>query len=407
LPLDPVADADLTGLAPLLDQAEAALRRAAPAGPDRWWSVLSQEAKLEAGRRAIYRHAVERALLPRLIWRLEAQLRGNLNNPEFLYEATRIYLMLGGEGPLDRELVHEWMMLDWQLAYPGATALRQGLARHVDALLAEPLPAIALDGELVAQARATFGRVSLAQRVYSRIRPSAAAQGLASWRPSEALGAAGVVVFVRASGRPLDDGVPGFYTVDGFHKVLLPALGHAAQEVASESWVLGQKLELDPQSEQMRALEHDVIRLYEAEYAKAWDDMLADLNLAPLRSLTQAAQDLYIVASEHSPMRALLASAARQLNLSEGPGEHVAAGPTVRVSDAGARLQVVLGAKPDIVPARPGHAIDERYKVLSRPGWDRGGGTDRSRHERPGRFAAAACQARGRRNPGRVTGLRR
>ena len=35
------------------------------------------------------------------MWRLEAQLRGNLNRPDFLYEATRVYLMLGNAGPLE------------------------------------------------------------------------------------------------------------------------------------------------------------------------------------------------------------------------------------------------------------------------------------------------------------------
>ena len=52
--------------------------------------------------------------------------------------------------------------------------------KHLDALLAEPLPAVQLDGNLVAQARSTFSRVSLAQRVYSRIKPSAAAQAAAA-----------------------------------------------------------------------------------------------------------------------------------------------------------------------------------------------------------------------------------
>ena len=46
-------------------------------------------------------------------------------------------------------------------------------------------------------------------------------------------------VFVRASGKSLNDGVPGFLTVDGFHKVLLPALPAATREAAAESWVMG------------------------------------------------------------------------------------------------------------------------------------------------------------------------
>ena len=64
----------------------------------------------------------------------------------------------------------------------------------------------------------------------------------------------------------MDDGIPGFLTVDGFHGVLLPGLLDAAKSVASESWVLGEQTELDPNGPQMGALERDVIALYEADY---------------------------------------------------------------------------------------------------------------------------------------------
>jgi type VI secretion system protein ImpL len=375
LPLDPVADADLPRLVPLLDDAGALSHDmdAAAAAPAPWWSLgLSQQTKLAAAAEAVYRHALERALLPRLVWRLEAQLRGTMNQPDFLYEATRVYLMLGNAGPLDRELVHEWMLLDWETAYPGAefAPVRDTLLQHLDALLAEPLPSISLDGALVAQARATFAGVSLAQRAYSRLRPSAAAQRLPAWRPSDALGAAGVGLFVSASGRPLTDGIPGFFTPEGFHKVLLPSLDSAAKGVVSESWVLGQRVELDPNGPQMRALRDDIILLYETDFARAWDATLADLNLVQMRSLPRAAQDLYIIESPESPMRALLVSIAQQLRLSVPPGAPAKPVQDVSVaaSDSAAdQLKAVLGrAQPaaNATPAAPGHEIDERYHPL-------------------------------------------
>ena len=143
---------------------------------------------------------------------------------------------------------------------------------------------------------------------------------LPEWRPADALGPAGVALFVRASGKPLTEGIPGFFTVDGFHKVLLPSLAGATRSVVSESWVLGDRVAFDPNGPQMQAVERDVVTLYEADYAPTWDLMLADLNVVQLRSLSQAAQDLYILASPESPMRGLLASISRQLTLSVPPG---------------------------------------------------------------------------------------
>ncbi|MBS0640266.1 MAG: type VI secretion system membrane subunit TssM, partial [Proteobacteria bacterium] len=374
LPLDPVNDGDLPRIAPLLDMA-----RGLPYGIDQpaagsgfWSAGLSQNAKLGTAAGTVYRHALERVLLPRLIWRLEAQMRGRLNQPDFLYEATRVYLMLGSAGPLDRSLVQEWMSLDWQTSYPGATAapLRAALLRHLDALLAEPLPPIPLDGDLVARARATFSRVSLAQRVYSRIKPSPAARALPPWRPGDALGPAGAGVFTRLSGKPLTDGIPGFFTVDGFHRVLLPALADAARSVASESWVLGARIEIDPNGPAMAALERDVIAMYVNEYIQAWDRMLDDLNVVPLRSVSQAAQDLFILASPQSPIRDLLTSIARQTTLSVPPPDlaKAAAGKpgTPAQPATNERLQGLFGSavagQPP--PPPPGAEVDAHFKPL-------------------------------------------
>ena len=242
---------------------------------------LSQTAKLRGGAESVYRHALGYALLPRLIWRLEAQMRGYFTQPEFLYEATRVYLMLGGQGPLDRSLVKEWMTYDWQHQYsgPGNLAVVASLQQHLDALLAQPLPAVALDEALVAKARTTFSRVSLASRAYSRIKPSAAAQSLPAWKPSDALGRAGGSVFTRASGKKLSDGIPGFLTVEGFHKVLLPALATATREVASESWVLGQKVPMNFDLSKQSEVANEVVKQYMEDYAKAWDGLLQDLEI--------------------------------------------------------------------------------------------------------------------------------
>jgi type VI secretion system protein ImpL len=374
LRLDPVDDADLPRVLPLLDAA-----RALPGGYDSprprassWFPLsLSPRAELAAGARAVYRHALERVLLPRLIWRLETQMRGNFDRPQFLYEATRVYLMLGGAGPLDRDLVRAWWVsLDWPASYPGAVMrpVRADLARHLDALLSHRLPAIPLDGALIAEARATFSRVPLANRIYSRIAPSAAARAVPPWRPSQALGAAGAHIFLRASGRPLDAGIPGFYTVRGFHDVLLPALGNVTEEVARESWVLGTNSTLAPDSAQARRIEREVIGLYEADYEKHWDALLADLDIAPLRTPAQAVQELYILASPQSPIRTLLAAIARQLTLSRPP--HAPAGTATPGTAPPAapkvpgQLRPLLAAEGAAAAPPPGTKVDAYYRTL-------------------------------------------
>jgi type VI secretion system protein ImpL len=376
---DPVNDSDLPRLLPLLDAARNLGQTAGPSGGILASFDLSQAAKLRAGADTVYRHALGYALLPRLVWRLEAQMRGYFTQPDFLYEATRVYLMLGGQGPLDAALVKEWMTYDWQTQYSGAAnmAVVAALQGHLDALLAQPLPPVPLDDALVAQARTTFSRVSLASRAYSRIKPSAAAQGLPPWKPSDVLGPAGMRVFTRASGKKLSDGVPGFFTVDGFHKVLLPALPAATREVASESWVMGQKVPVNLDNAQQAELANSVVKQYLDDYAKAWDGLIQDLEIVPLRSLPQAAQDLYVLASPQSPLKDLLTAIARQVTLSEPPkpsaleaaAETAAKAKAAAAAPAAARgaaaLSSILAGQPGAAPALPpGHEIDERYKQL-------------------------------------------
>ena len=271
------------------------------------------------------------------------------------------------------------MKLDWQSAWPGPATqpVRDRLALHLAALLDQPLEKVPLDGALVEDARRSFSRVTLAERVYSAIKGSPAARAVPPWRPADAAGASGVRVFIRRSGAPLTDGVPGFYTVDGFYKVLLPALPAATRQVASESWVLGKDAQIDPASPQVLTLQHDVVVLYTADYAKQWDALLGDLDVEPMRNLQQAVQELYILASPQSPMRDLLAGITRQLSLTQPPqplpgaaGAAVGAAQSATTAasqaagGAAAGLQGLFGQTNGPPPEPPGKAIETRYAAL-------------------------------------------
>src|SRR3984957_20194300 len=121
LPLDPVNDADLANVAPVLDMARnLPFGAQMPATQTQWFPGLSQTGKLGAGADQIYTNALNNIFLPRLLWRLEGQMRKNITDASFLYEATRTYLMLGSAGPLDRPSIKEWMRLDWMGAFPRA-----------------------------------------------------------------------------------------------------------------------------------------------------------------------------------------------------------------------------------------------------------------------------------------------
>ncbi len=366
--LDPVADTDLPALLPLLDHAREMPFEADTRPPG---DGLNQAGALGQIGRTTYRAALQHDLLPRLMRRLEGQIAGALDRPEFCYEATRVYLMLGGAGPLDPGLVGEWMRLDWQSTYggPGLEGVRDRLSQHLDALLAVPLPAVALDGALVEQARSVFGRVSPAARVYGRIRRAAPAAAVPAWRPRDAMGPLGAVLFARTSGHPLDEGVPGFLTPAGFYGAYLPALAPAIRAVAAESWVVGAKTGVADDSAKMAALETEVNGLYQADFQRAWDGLLDDLQLVPLTSVSQAAQDLYVVTSPQSPIRTLLTGIVQQVTL-PAPGGLISAvsgafGRAGSVPPPASAIAAHYQPLIDLVGSGPGAPIDQALRSLT------------------------------------------
>jgi len=315
IPFERITEAEFQRILPYLAAARDLPAAARGDGPA---LGLSQEEKLLAGAHAAYRRALDRSFLPRLLARLEFVIRGSFQRPDELYEATRAYLMLGQEGPVDVEVIKAWFARDWQRAFPGAVnqPTREALMAHLDATLSRNFQRYPVDGALVDAARRVFSRLPLAERVFSRLQGVAAAPGqaIAPWRPADALGQAGQRYFLRASGAPLTEGIPGLYTLDGLYRGLLPVLGQAVREGVAEYWVLGPEGGALGTDDPVQ-LERAVLRLYAQEYVRQWEALLADLNLVPLPpALAPQAEALNILGAPNSPIKDLMRAIARQLS---------------------------------------------------------------------------------------------
>ncbi len=350
----PVADAEFSRILPYLDALRPLPEQAAAAPHGGLW--LSQSGQLKAGANAAYRRALDRTLLPRLLVRLEGQMRSALQNPEYLYEATRVYLMLGRQGPLDAGLVREWMRADWERGLPGMTnqPVREALLAHLTAMLAGDFPAYPLDGALVDSARRAFSRLPMAGRVFARLRP--AAEGIAGWAPADALGAAGQRYFTRTSGKPLTEGVPGIYTVDGLYRAVLPRLGQAVREGAAETWVLGAEAANASGVSDPVQLEQAVLRLYAEQYGNAWQALMDDLVLPPFATLQAAGEALNVLGAPNSPLRDLTRALARQVSPGTPPEGWRPAGQTA--APAQGQPAQPTGAEPAV------QVVEQRFLAL-------------------------------------------
>ncbi|HSW03527.1 type VI secretion system membrane subunit TssM [Aquabacterium sp.] len=351
LPLDVVAPADdLSRVLPYLDSAGALPPAAQGAGGR---LGLSQEDKLVGAGQVAYKHALERVMLPRLLSRLEGQIRAGMQKPAYLYVATRVYLMLGRQGPLDASLIKEWMAADWAQAYPGAVAAptRDKLMAHLDALLGQDFSTYALDGVLVDTARRVFSRLPMADRVYARLRNTAT--DAAPWRPADALGPSGQRLFTLQAGKPITEAaVPGLFTVEGLYRSFLPRLPKGILEAASESWVLGPEAAAAAASNPQQ-LEGDVLRLYAQDYIAEWQKLLDSIALAPFGSPTKSAEALNLLGAPNSPLRDLMQGIAKQLSPGTAPPAVAAGAAATTAAVKGVTGAAVKGVT-SAAPAVPG-----------------------------------------------------
>ncbi|MFD2853844.1 type VI secretion system membrane subunit TssM [Seohaeicola zhoushanensis] len=266
-----------------------------------------------------YRSALNKRFLPRLLLRLEEQMTGNMNNHEQLYEALKIYLMLGLQGPMNPEMVTEFMEADWAVAYPGVVReeLRGDLSLHLKALLSQPMEEIALNGPLVEQVRGILTELPLAQRVYNGIINSTKATALPKWRITDAGGPNVARAMVRSSGKPLNEGVEGIFTYKGFNEVFLPEAVSVSERVQNESWVLGARGEALQSEQAMLALARDVLDLYYNDYISRYDGILGDLDIIPMESVSHAVEVTNVLSGPTSPIVNILTEVARETRLTE------------------------------------------------------------------------------------------
>jgi type VI secretion system protein ImpL len=330
-----------------------------------------------------YRSALNEHLLPRLLLRLEEQMQANMNNPELLYEALKIYLMLGLQGPISKDVVAEWMALDWSVAYPGSARddFRNDLATHLDAMLSGPLDEIALNGPLVEQVQGILSEMPLAERVYNGIINSAAATALPDWRVSEIGGPAVSRVLVRSSGKALSDGVEGIFTYDGFNDVFLDQALGVAKRVQNESWVLGERGEAEQTEQALVRVSRDVLDLYYNDFISNYDQILGDIDIVPLESLSHAVEVTNVLSGPTSPIYNILDAVAQETKLTEDRAaiatETVTTGAAsiARLeleSTLSARSQLFIealrGAARDAgsgeVPKEPGEYVEDRFAWL-------------------------------------------
>ncbi|PTU74711.1 type VI secretion system membrane subunit TssM [Pseudomonas mangrovi] len=304
------AQREVLHVLPLLN----AMRDSADNPPD--WAEglgLYQGDMLGSEAASVYRKLLIAVFAPRLLNRIEEQLR-NGGSSDFLYEGLKAYLMLSGGDHYDADFLKAWISLDWDQTLPRdlTAEQRQSLDRHLVSLFDRRPPAARLDDNLVEDVRRQLQRLSVAQRVYDRVKRQPLPDGLPGFRLSEAAGRDASLVFVRKSGKPLSEPLSGFFTYRGYREVFLTASLSQSGTLAEEQWVLGRNFS---DGQDVASLAMEVRQLYFEDYLRHWEALLADLDFVPVTSVAQAADVLRVLSGPNSPLKQLLTAVARETDL--------------------------------------------------------------------------------------------
>jgi type VI secretion system protein ImpL len=326
---------------------------------------LWQGGKLGSAARAAYLRSLNGSFLPRLMARLEQQINENLQQSEFLYQALKVYLMIATPDRRDNDLIKLWIASDWQARYPGAAnaAFLADFNSHLEALFANEItPTPQANSAVVDRARRQLLQLPLANRVYGQIKSENLTGRLKPWTLAEQVSPDPIRFFSRRSGKPMTDGVSGFFTVDGYKQLFIRDRNELIDLAVQETWVLGPEYERLQARDQREDLTAKVSDLYVAEYIKVWDDVVNDLDVAPFYNIEQHADLVRALAQPDSPLKAILKAISQQTQLSAATQvplqEKIESTITDRVRQ---RIQKVLPK--DVVPGPAAAAVDPATKV--------------------------------------------
>ena len=267
---------------------------------------------------ALYRKALEQMLLPEVAMRVTTWLRNdNGSDVEYSYEALKAYQMLYQPKHYDGKFLHSWVMLNLERNLPQNVTKAQirQLEWHLMQLLEQQIVAspYAKDDALISREQALINQQPLSTRVYGRLkRLLERDENLKPVSLATLGGPQSELVFSRKSGKPVNEGIPGLYTPNGywnsFNAQIAPVTASLHED---DAWVLGSTT----QPEDKQQTDNAVRQLYARDFITIWDSFLSDIQLNNSADLNQRINTARVLSSNNSPLRRLVVNLSQQLTL--------------------------------------------------------------------------------------------
>ncbi|PCJ44642.1 MAG: type VI secretion system membrane subunit TssM [Moraxellaceae bacterium] len=231
---------------------------------------------------------------------LAQQLVQERDNPDFLHQGLKAYLMLADGARFDEDFIETWLTIDWDNRYHTQPDVRNGLREHLNNWLLQPYQVQDIDMDLVERTRKILRRIPLHEQVYASIKLEAREKYIDGFRFDVDLGGNIEQVFQRA-----DYEVPRLYTFDGYDTVYKPAKKEFIESLSNDNWVVGSRSgELTDMD--LATVQAKLEKQYLEDYIHHWSAAINQLRLVPMGSLEESLEVMNALLSGQSPLREIL-----------------------------------------------------------------------------------------------------
>ncbi|QDL54682.1 type VI secretion system membrane subunit TssM [Rhodoferax aquaticus] len=310
------------------------------------YGLYSAEPVVAASHHA-YGDLQDRLILPVVVGRMETVLRNAVQDQDakVAYDTLHVYMLLHDKEQFTASTtaaqeVRKWVLQDWQegVQTDEQSATAKPLEKSLAATFNNSAAMVSYlqdmfsgkrvvqsgtsrNDALVRQVRTFLDTTPANERLYERTKASLIEVVPQDFTLVRALGPQAGTLFSLASGNPLEAGVPGLFTYDGYHEIFAKKLKElVVQAQAEDAWVMGRTGNVAAlKDDEKLALVEDIRRQYLEEYAQLWTEFLADIRVVRAdsgRTLSFELNMLRQLAAPDSALVRLARMAARETTLS-------------------------------------------------------------------------------------------
>ncbi|WP_395354712.1 type VI secretion system membrane subunit TssM [Vibrio sp. D3] len=337
---------------------------------------LYQGDKVSQAANNAYSDALTQYYAPLLLDSLVTEMESNQQHREYLYETLKTYLMLFNPDKYQQDEVLAWFNFYFERQYPGELNidLRKGLLQHTQNLLENDGQGFSYNTAAVTNAREVLTQMSLPERAYQRMKIQFSKSHVPSFRFTDVLGPKGLEQFERASGKPLSQGISGFYTYNGFHSIFQIQINRTVKSLMEENWVYGDDLKAH-EIDQDSAIQGVQSRYYQ-DYVNEWKTLIEDIQLKQAPSLELATEQARVLSGVERPIESLLRAIQKEVGLSKvslsenqkATSEVAGKVAKVKFSNTADRLDMYLPEENGFNIALPGKEVESHFSEILRLG---------------------------------------